>query len=215
MKHGFSIIARGDARCGTSLALWQGVSAAACTIVLIILMYSSNRTVCDRRARIHRLKGAAMAREQISRILRITAAAAMVVFLSATFATLGMAAEGRGHWGEGWHGHEGPHWEQGNIGRFHEEDLDRWHGGHWFHGEHLGRPGWWWIVGRTWYFYPAAVYPYPDPYVPPVVVTPAPPQLTQCQPQYGYDCPSAKGYYLYVADCPEGWNPVVPRPTAP
>jgi hypothetical protein len=156
-----------------------------------------------------------MARDQISGILRITAAVAMVVLLSATFATRGMAAEGRGHWGEGWHGHEGPHWGHGDIGRFHEEDLDRWRGGHWFHGEHLGRLGWWWIVGGAWYFYPAAVYPYPDPYVPPVVATPAPPPLTQSRPQSWYYCPSAKGYYPYVADCPEGWNPVVPQPTAP
>ena len=76
----------------------------------------------------------------------------------------------------------------------------------------FGRLGWWWIVGGAWYFYPAPVYPYPDPYIPPAVVTPAlPPSLTQSPPQYWYYCPSAKGYYPYVADCPEGWRPVVPQ----
>jgi hypothetical protein len=102
------------------------------------------------------------------------------------------------------------------IGRFHEGDLDRWRGGHWFHGEHLGRLGWWWVVGGAWYFYPAPVYPSPDPYVPPAVVTQVPPSPpTPSPPPYWYFCPSVKGYYPSVAECPEGWSRVVPHLTAP
>jgi len=52
----------------------------------------------------------------------------------------------------------------GEIGRFHEHDIDRWRGGSWYQGRHEGRFGWWWIVAGTWYFYPWRVDPYPDPY---------------------------------------------------
>jgi hypothetical protein len=51
----------------------------------------------------------------------------------------------------------------GDIHRFHERDFDRWRGRHWVHERHEGRFGWWWVVGGMWYFYPTAVYPYPDP----------------------------------------------------
>jgi DHA2 family multidrug resistance protein len=30
-----------------------------------------------------------------------------------------------------------------------EWGLHRWRAGHWFHGEHLGRLGWWWVVAPT------------------------------------------------------------------
>ena len=63
--------------------------------------------------------------------------------------------------------------------------------------------GWWWVVGDGWYFYPAPVYPYPDPYVPPAVVSRS--------AGYWYYCGSANAYYPYVAQCPEGWQPVVPQ----
>src|ERR1700691_1206786 len=36
-----------------------------------------------------------------------------------------------------------------------------WNHGYWFHGAYGGRAGWWWVVGPTWYYYPAPVYPYP------------------------------------------------------
>ncbi|HUZ71675.1 MAG TPA: hypothetical protein VMU87_01710 [Stellaceae bacterium] len=65
-----------------------------------------------------------------------------------------------------------------------------------------GRLGWWWVVGPTWYFYPAPIYPYPypDPYVPPVVT--APPAATW------YYCSNPAGYYPYVPQCPVPWQPV-------
>jgi hypothetical protein len=55
--------------------------------------------------------------------------------------------------------------------RHHPVHVDRWRAGHWVHGRHYGRDGWWWVVGSTRYFYPVPVYPYPAP--PVVVAAPA------------------------------------------
>ena len=63
--------------------------------------------------------------------------------------------------------HRGP-WH-GDIHHFHEHDWGVWRTGHWFHGPHSGRMGWWWIAGGTYYFYPTPVYPYPSPWEPPAV----------------------------------------------
>lgn len=100
---------------------------------------------------------------------------------------------GREEHREAWHG---------DIHRFREHDFDRWRGGAWFHGNHDGRFGWWWQVGPSWYFYPAPVYPYPDPYVPPAMAGPAP------AARYWYYCPNPQGYYPYVPQCFTPWQPV-------
>jgi len=117
------------------------------------------------------------------------------------------------------------HWHRGDIHRFEHRDLGRWQGGHWRHGHHLGRHGWWWVVGGAWYFYSDPVYPYPDPYTPPVVVVsppvaavpPAPPVQPVVTPapvqQYWYYCDASKTYYPYVAKCPAGWRQVPATPT--
>lgn len=89
---------------------------------------------------------------------------------------------------------------RGDIHHFRDHDLDYWRGGRWFHGPHEGRDGWWWIVGDSWYFYPAPVYPYPDPYLPPTVA-PAPGATW-------YYCANPQGYYPYVAQCAVPWQPV-------
>ena|SRR5215469_596900 len=106
-----------------------------------------------------------------------------------------------------------PHWHGGDHGgdmhHFGDRDEHVWRGGQWFHGDHGGRGGWWWIVDGNWYFYPAPVYPYPDPYVPPVVM-PAP-QPTPA-PQYWYYCPNPAGYYPYVPACPTNWMAVPASP---
>jgi len=119
---------------------------------------------------------------------------------------------------------EGRHEEarfHGDIARFHEHDWALWRGGRWYHASHGGRFGWWWVAGSVWYFYPAPVYPYPDPYEPPVAVivpqapaTPAPPPP---QPQNWYYCDASKGYYPYVPSCAAGWRvvPATPSPTPP
>ncbi len=76
---------------------------------------------------------------------------------------------------------------------------DGWHGGHWRHDWYDGRFGWWWVVGGARYFYPAPIYPYPDPTTPPgVAVAPS--------PQYAYYCGNPAGYYPAVAQCLMPWQ---------
>lgn len=112
------------------------------------------------------------------------------------------------------------HWRGHDIQHFHDRDFGRWQSGYWHHGPHLGRLGWWWVAGGLWYFYPQPVYPYPDPYVPPVVVVPrqAPvpvePAVVAPAPQYWYYCDESKAYYPYVATCRGGWRqvPATPAP---
>jgi hypothetical protein len=115
----------------------------------------------------------------------------------------------RGDWGgKDWHGRD--------IRYFHDRDLPRWRSGHWHHGYHDGRLGWWWIVAGLWYFYPQRVADYPDPYTPPPVVVvqqTAPAPSTAPPPsQYWYYCAPEKGYYPYVPSCPGGWTMVPALP---
>ena len=108
--------------------------------------------------------------------------------------------------------HDERRW-QGDIRHFRDHDFARWRTGHWYHGRYGGRLGWWWLVGGAYYWYPSPIYPYPDPYTPPVVVTqPAPAP----QPMWYY-CDSARAYYPYVAECPGGWRavPATPAPPVP
>ncbi|HEY1720610.1 MAG TPA: hypothetical protein VGG27_05150 [Magnetospirillaceae bacterium] len=115
------------------------------------------------------------------------------------------------HPGPGPHPHAGPGpgaWWHGDIHHFGEHDLGIWRGGRWFHGPHDGRPGWWWIVGGVWYFYPAPVYPFPNPYVPPGAVVPPP-------VQYYYYCGPAQAYYPQVGSCPVQWQAVPATAAAP
>src|ERR1700722_4449637 len=123
---------------------------------------------------------------------------AAAVLLSAVFVSPAFAQE---------HEHEHEHWH-GDIHHFHEYDIGIWRGGHWFHGFHEGRGGWWWIAGDGWYFYPAPVYPFPDPYVPPgvVVAGPMPPPGYAGPPQYTYYCANPPGYYPYVPVCYGPWQ---------
>jgi hypothetical protein len=93
-------------------------------------------------------------------------------------------------------------WRDRDIHRFHERDFDRWRGGHWFRGRHDGRVGWWWVVGPSWYYYPRAIYPYPDPYVPPFAVPGGP---------AWYYCPPLQTYYPYTPSCPVPWQVVQAR----
>lgn len=109
----------------------------------------------------------------------------------------------------GWHG---------DIHHFNDRDLPRWRGGHWSHGYHDGRLGWWWVVAGLWYFYPQRVAGYPDPYTPPpvVIVQPTAPGPAESVPppaQYWYYCDAARGYYPYVPSCPAGWRMVPSTPS--
>jgi hypothetical protein len=145
---------------------------------------------------------------QLFGLRRTTAATAVLAALLLPAMTgPGRAQE---HWHdeghEGWHDeHGGPWHHYGDIHHFHEHDVAIWRGGHWFHGDHDGRLGWWWIVEGSWYFYPAPIYPYPDPYLPPTVAA-AP------RPTYWY-CNNPAGYYPYVPQCAVPWQPVTPPPS--
>lgn len=76
------------------------------------------------------------------------------------------------------------------------------------------------FVGPVWgpWYYPPPYY-----YQPQVVVVPAPqppvyieqneaPADSGAAQQYWHYCKSAKGYYPYVKECPEGWQRVLPQP---
>ena len=124
------------------------------------------------------------------------------------------------HWGGGWGG-----WGHGWVRGYGYGD-GMWHGGRWFHGDHDGRFGWWWIVGPSWMMYNQPFYPYPDPMLPPTYIidetVPVYSQpLVQAQPQQvpppppaqvWYHCRHPDGYYPYVSACPSGWQtvPAVP-----
>lgn len=130
--------------------------------------------------------------------------------LTASFSAVADRDDHRGHDNRGysrggWHG---------DIRHFNDHDLGRWRSGHWNHGYHDGRLGWWWVVAGLWYFYPQRVATYPDPYTPPpvVVVQPAPVQNAPPPAQYWYYCDSAQAYYPYVQSCPAGWRMVSPTP---
>lgn len=97
------------------------------------------------------------------------------------------------------------HW-QGDIRHFHDRDIRVWRGGEWRHGQHGGHFGWWWVVGGIWYLYANPIHPYPDPYVPPAAVTPAPAAA------YWYYCDDPPGYYPYVPECRRPWQPVPANP---
>lgn len=85
------------------------------------------------------------------------------------------------------------------------------HGGRARVGVYFG-PMW-----SPWYYPPPYYY---EPRV--VVVPPSPPPVyieqsdTTAEPstaqQYWYYCKSAKGYYPYVKECPDGWQKVMPEP---
>jgi hypothetical protein len=93
-------------------------------------------------------------------------------------------------------------------------------GGAWAHGwrghvgVYVGDPFW----GPVW-------YPPPYYYPPQVVVVPAPQPPVYVEQQdaapaapaaggqhYWYFCKSAKGYYPYIKECPDGWQKVLPQP---
>ncbi len=127
--------------------------------------------------------------------MRSLARAAIAAGLCAALAPTASAQ--RHEPGPGWHG---------DIHHFHDHDFGVWRGGHWFHGNYGGRLGWWWVVGPSFYFYPTPIYPYPDPYVPPVVTVPPAAAATW------YYCPNPPGYYPYVTQCPVPWQPVQAPP---
>ena len=136
------------------------------------------------------------------------AAAIALLFAACTFAPAARAQHGhdRGHGHDHGHAHrgQGHHWH-GNAPHFYGPG---WRGGHWAHGDHGDRLGWWWVVGPSWYYYPAPVYPYP---APPQVLVPGP---LPASAQYWYYCEPLRGYYPNVSACPTLWKAVPSTPGA-
>ncbi len=115
-----------------------------------------------------------------------------------------------------WHGDAD--W-RADIRLFPRYGWNTWRNGYWYHGWYGGRWGWWWLAGGLWFWYPAPVYPYPDPYVPGSATvadtTPSPPPAAPARAptvQYWYHCAAPKGYYPYVSKCPGGWTKVPATP---
>jgi len=127
-------------------------------------------------------------------VIRILVVAALIA------ASIPARAEHHERHKGGWHG---------DIRHFERYDLHTWRDGGWLHARHNGRYGWWWVAAGVWYYYPQPVYPYPDPYLPPLVVmqpTPAP------AAQFWYYCAASRSYYPYVSTCPSVWKVVPATP---
>jgi len=66
----------------------------------------------------------------------------------------------------------------------------------------FGAPLFW---GPAYYYAPGYYEPLP-------VYIEQNPAAPERGSQYWYYCPSARGYYPYIGDCPEGWQRVLPQP---
>jgi hypothetical protein len=99
-----------------------------------------------------------------------------------------MGAPGWGPGHQSWHG---------GVAQF---GHSVWRTGHWWHGKRGNRFGWWWNVGPYWYWYPFAIYPFPDFYTPPYSASGS-----------WYWCDFYQNYYPNVALCPSGWEAVEPQ----
>lgn len=68
------------------------------------------------------------------------------------------------------------------------------------------------------YRYDPYYYSYPQqtiitvPQTPPTYIQQSPPVTTQNQPGYWYYCDNPEGYYPYVKECLNTWQPVEPTP---
>src|SRR5690348_7675736 len=112
-------------------------------------------------------------------LVRLAVASCLLVGVAGQASAQDRWHDDRQGWNEHRHDHAVEHrdverWHDRDIRRFHDHDIERWRAGRWYHGRHDSRLGWWWVVGGVWYFYPQPVYPYPDPYRPPVVAGPPP-----------------------------------------
>lgn len=163
------------------------------------------------------------------KIIEVIGSTLTAVLLVTSVATPAFAEREGGRDGDRHNHHQRPQKIQeesvfhgGDIRHFDEHDFGIWRGGAWRQASHDGQFGWWWVIGGLWYSYPQPVYPYPDPYAPPVVVTqPAPTVANQpvvvapaAASNSWYYCASTQGYYPYTASCPEGWETVPATPPA-
>jgi hypothetical protein len=99
-----------------------------------------------------------------------------------------------------------------SFAHFGPADRHIWAGGRWSHGWHGGHFGWWWLAGGGWFFYPYAVYPYPD-YVSTAYYDDG--DYAPAGDGGGsswYHCDNPNGYYPYVQTCNGPWRPVPATP---
>jgi hypothetical protein len=187
----------------------------------LIHNYKMNSSWVQLGAAIHAFVEPGNSGSRRSKAMRGLAKLGIVAALAATvaFGTAASAAGWGGH-GQGRGFGPGPRPGMGYAPRA------AWNGGHWFHGNHGGRAGWWWNVGSAWYLYPQPVYPYPAyagyGYAPPYGDdTPydrnylyyTPDQFGLYQPEdrgnstepYTYYCENPRGYYPEVLDC-DNWQ---------
>lgn len=99
----------------------------------------------------------------------------------------------------------------GHFNRLTVVQRDRWRGGHWWHGNHHGRIGWWWNTGGLWYWYAQPVYPYPTYISTTASYDYAPRGYSE---NSWYYCDDPQGYYPYVRSCSSDWRPVPISPQA-
>lgn len=134
--------------------------------------------------------------------MRITFRLGLLAAVSATGLALPPLAHAQRH---DFHGRDYRH--------FTPHERREWNGGAWRHQWHDGRFAWWWVLGNSWYFYPAPIYPYPT-YVPPAVIVQQPPPVPAGLPpaHYWYFCDNPQGYYPYVASCGVPWRAVPATP---
>jgi hypothetical protein len=78
-------------------------------------------------------------------------------------------------------------------------------------GVYFGGPVWSPIWYPPPYYYPPQVVVVPSA-PPPVYVEQQQQSAPESGQQYWYYCASAKGYYPYVKDCPDGWQKILPQP---
>ncbi len=100
-----------------------------------------------------------------------------------------------------------------DFNHFTSQERETWRHGNWRHSWHNGHFGWWWFCDGFWFFYLEPIYPYP----------------TYVGSDYYYDnndyydggygsdyywywCDDPEGYYPYVQECNDDWQPVSPTP---
>ena len=106
------------------------------------------------------------------------------------------------------HGHDFAH--------FSDRERDMWQHGQWRHSWHNGHLGWWWFADNFWFFYPEPIYPYPT-YVGPNYYYNSDEYDNggYGSDYYWYWCDNPRGYYPYVQQCNDEWQPVAPTPPGP
>jgi hypothetical protein len=113
-----------------------------------------------------------------------------------------------------------------NVAHWSAEDRTRWQHGHWWHGRHSGRNGWWWYTDGAWFFYDQPIYPYPgyasdyyyygdygdEAYPDEGYGDDYAPGPDENDGYYWYYCSNPAGYYPYVQSCRGPWRAVSPTP---